>query len=170
MEDKSIQDTGKSNRNSKIQLSKKVQATPISMWLRVWANDQTRSSHSREQSHFRAAKEVSPVARTLLPFQWRMMKHIAMDSWLNRLKIHALFSSCLVLICYTIVTHLLLNIKPHLLVVTTTLFLYCLSRVQDLGKIVSYHTLLECLRKSGVWLFFGILAAGEIKKTKKNKK
>lgn len=121
MEDKRVQDTGKSNRNSKIQLSKKVQTTPISTWLRVWANDQTRSSHSSEQSHFRAAKEVSPVARTLLPFQWRMMKHIAMASWLNRLKIHALLSSCSVLICYTIVTHLLSNINSHLLVVTTTL-------------------------------------------------
>lgn len=146
MEDKRVQDTGKSNRNSKIQLSKKVQTTPISTWLRVWANDQTRSSHSSEQSHFRAAKEVSPVARTPLPFWWRMMKHIAMASWLNRLKIHALLSSCSVLICYTIVTHLLSNINSHLLVATTTLFLSCLSRLQDLGTIVSYHTLLQCMR------------------------
>lgn len=100
-----------------------------------------------------------------------MTKQINITSWWNRLKIHALFCSCSALICYTTVTHSLSNISPHLLVATTNLFLFYVSRLQGLlGRTVSYHALFQCTGKCGVWLLCGILAAGEIKTKLKKKK
>lgn len=170
MKDKRVQYSGKRNKNSKIQISKKVQTTSISSWLSMSANDQTRSSDCSEQSHFRAGKEVSPVARTGLPLQCRMMNHMTVTSWLKRLKICAFFSSWSVLIYYKIVNHLHSNINSHLLV-ATILFLSCPSRLKNLqGRTVSSHTLLQYMAEFGVCLFFGILAVGKINKKKKTQK